>query len=178
MKYLRLFELHTSTYLSAADKLKDRHPKRAREIKKWANQISDMKIDRIFPHKFRIDLDPIEEFEITDCKIHNHYREQYIEVYLSSHLTNIVIEVHYQPLPEDAHDFERRTYEEIGLMTLWKNIDVDNRDRDRLLTQNFVFDNRQDAFKLKKFLLEEYSNNSVMLELVKNLNINRFYESK
>lgn len=175
MKYLKLFELKTSTYLSAADKLKDQHPKRAREIKKWASQRSTIKTDRIFPHKFKIDLDPVEEFEIIECKTHH----KYIEIYLASHLTNIVIEFHYQPPPpEDADDFLIRVYEHTGLMTLWENIEIDNRDKDKLLKQNYLFNNREDAFKLKKFLLEEYSNNSVMLDLIKKININRFYESK
>jgi len=183
MKYLRLFEeLNIPTYLSAADKLRDGHPKRAEALRKWAELQSGIKVDRIFAHKFKIDLDPVEEFEITDSKLNmGSFNRRIIEVYLSSHITNIVIEFRWEPLPENANDFVIRVYEEEGIMSLWKNFDKDRR-TDTLISINgsrkFLFGNRRDAVQLKRFLIEEYSNNKEILEGIKNININDLYESK
>ena len=62
-------------------------------------------------------------------------------------------------------------------MSLWKCID-NNRGNDTIISHNFLFNNRQDAIQLKKFLMEEYSNNNEMLNVIKKLRINQLYESK
>jgi len=182
MKYLQLFELNTSTYLSAADKLKDQHPKRAELIRKWAQHRSEIRADRIFIHKFKIDLDPVEEFEITDCRIGTGlWNRRSIEICLSSHITNVILDIRWEPIPDNADDFMGRrdiwVQTEVGVMSLWKCID-NNRGNDTIISHNFLFNNRQDAIQLKKFLMEEYSNNNEMLNVIKKLRINQLYESK
>jgi hypothetical protein len=56
MEYLisySLFELKTSTYISAANKLQSSHPKRAKDLRKWAHE-RENDIDYLDPRPFEI----------------------------------------------------------------------------------------------------------------------------
>ena len=169
MKYLQLFELNTSTYLSAADKLKDQHPKRAELIRKWAQHRSEIIADRIFIHKFKIDLDPVEEFEITDCRIGTGlWNRRSIEICLSSHITNVILDIRWEPIPDNADDFMGRrdiwVQTEVGVMSLWKwflnlnEIQLKNRERDKK-KEKYLSDNNIKSLFLWENEIYKYREN-------------------
>lgn len=60
MKYLKtykLYELKSDTYLSAADKLEDLHPSRAKKLRKYVDDQQKVDIDYLDPRPFHINND-------------------------------------------------------------------------------------------------------------------------
>lgn len=71
LKSYKLFELKTSTYLSAADKLDNFHPSRAEKLRKWADEKSQEIEDDVYyldPRSFYINDDVYYITNISDEK--------------------------------------------------------------------------------------------------------------
>ena len=150
------FELYKSTYMSAADKLGDGHKKRAEELKKHAAErgISSFAgksgFDRIYGHPFIFGThdslkhreDFLGKFFITDFEDHifGTYTPNYhgVKVIMKSDYGNtikleVVVGSEGFHKMDMEYDLERPRSFEIN---------------------NFKFNNRKDAFQLRKFILE------------------------
>lgn len=68
IKLYKVFELKSSTYLSAADKLDKFHPVRAERLRKWADEQQESDINYIDPRTFYINDDVYYVTDISDQK--------------------------------------------------------------------------------------------------------------
>lgn len=153
MKHLkRISELYKSTYRSAASQLKSKHPKRAEKIMAWAeekgkSELSKEDVERIYPHPFvfsdnkdakgRWEERLMGKFYIIDIEVNSGYRAGYFGVKV--HLMNdwgqrITIDVTWG---EGDH---------VGL-----KLGEPGRPS---YDFNFLFDRRQDARHLVRFINE------------------------
>ena len=68
IKSYKVFELKSSTYLSAADKLDKFHPARAKKLRKWADEQQESDVNYIDPRTFYINNDVYYVTDISDEK--------------------------------------------------------------------------------------------------------------
>jgi hypothetical protein len=180
MKHLkRISELYKSTYRSAADQLKSKHPKRAEKIMSWAeekgkSELSKEDVERIYPHPFvfsgnkdaksrhafgegRWEEKLMGKFYIIDIEIGGPYRAGYfgVKVYLMNDWgQRISLEVSWG---EGDH---------VGLKLGepgFSSYDF-----------HFLFDRRQDARHLVRFINEWYEDEKPRIKKPE-LRINKLY---
>lgn len=173
MKHLKkISELYKSTYRSAADQLKSKHPKRSEKIMAWAeekgkSELSKEDVERIYPHPFvfsgnkdatgRWEEKLMGKFYIIDIEVNNGYITGYFGV--NVHLMNdwgqrIII---YVTWGEGDH-------------TTLKLGEPGSPSYDF----HFLFDKRQDARHLVKFINEWYEDEEPRIKKPE-LKINKLY---
>lgn len=173
MKHLKkISELYKSTYRSAADQLKSKHPKRSEKIMAWAeekgkSELSKEDVERIYPHPFvfsgnkdatgRWEEKLMGKFYIINIKVNSSYRTGYFGI--DVHLMNdwgqrIIIYV---------------TWGEGGHTTL-KLGEPGSSSYDF----HFLFDKRQDARHLIRFINEWYEDEEPGIKKPE-LRINKLY---
>ena len=179
-------ELDSNTYLSAADKLRKHHPKRSKELEEWSSKVSDNLIDRIYHHKFKINCDEMNgEFSITNASsekswslLHRHMHISsgqnegvIFHIDMSSKIYNIELEIRVFNFNSE---YSSVTDLSCVNVEVWKKTDKSGNDT-RMNSEDFKFDNRKDAYEMRRFLIEDFPEHR---ELLLKTSVNDFYESK
>jgi hypothetical protein len=173
MKYLkRISELYKSTYRSAAEKLKSSHPKRAENIMAWAekmgkSELSKENIERIYPHPFvfsdnrdakgRWKEKLMGKFYIIDIKLSRGYMRDCfgVKVYLINDWGQIItLEVVWDEEGDVSMKLGEPGFESYDF--------------------RFLFDKRQDARHLIRFINEWYEDEKPGIKKPQ-LRINKLY---
>ena len=182
MKHLqKIDELFKSTYKSAADRLKRKHPVRAKNIMDWAaekgeSELKKSHIERQWPHKFEFNNDSLADlkneyflgsFSIIGCRRPS-YRQGYegagVEM-LSDWGQKIEITVSWN-IDDDRDWFSMKIY-----FNYWNNKYQNERD--------FEFTNRRDAIQFKKYLIEMYDDGELNIQKdPRDISINSLYATE
>ena len=164
MNKLMTFELYKSTYMSAADKLERGHKTRSEELKKHAAEsgISAFRgndeFQSIYGHPFIFETYPdlryredfLGKFFITgfeDC-VYGSYREGYhgVKVIMKSDYGK-TIKLEFVVVEDGVYRGEDASVYKMDLQYGFDQIQVRE-------ISDFKFENRKDAFQLRKFILE------------------------
>ena len=164
MNKLMTFELYKSTYISAADKLGGGHKTRAEELRKHAAEkgisafAGKKDFDKIYFHPFIFETYPdlryredfLGKFFITGFEdfVYGSYRQGY-------HGVKVIMKSDYgKTIKLEFVVVEDGVYrgEDAGVYKMDLQYGLDQ--THSMEISNFKFENRKDAFQLRKFILE------------------------
>jgi len=177
MKHIKkIDELYKSTLLRAHDALKWQHPKRAINLKKWAeekgeSEFSKFDSERIWPYKFvfsnnsrlaDVSGDFLGSFSIIDIEENDRVATDYfgVKVFMMNEFGQKVL------ISFSCNYNERNMSMKIVFGNSGKI---------------FLFENRKDALQFKKFLLEEgleHLNMKKEIGIVSNISINKLFRTE
>jgi hypothetical protein len=172
MKYIMTInELFRSTYLSAANKLKN-HPDRSKDLKDWADKgglnYKFSPTEKDYPHRF------------TLGNIKGYFMITHNETNKDGLVSGSVRYIIYM----------KSNYSEIRVIEMILNkgnnnpymriCSGDSRNISGMYCENFLFTNRTDAMHIKKYLLEVYDISEYPNEykIIKNIKLNDLYRSE
>ena len=182
LKSYNIFELKTSTYLSAADKLDNFHPSRAEKLRKWADEkqqeFEDDNVYYLDPRTFYINNDVYYITNISDEK-YNGFGDlsdvilHKINVTMSSTTTDDRIEIvlfnNREVIDSDMRDFgSTLTHVSLVRKDVWG--EENKRDFYSATKKEFWLNNREEA---RAFI--QIIENELGIKLV--LRVNEIYKS-
>jgi len=182
MKHLKkIDELFKSTYKSAADKLKRKHPMRSKIIMNWAEEKGDSElkkfhIDRQWPHKFEFDNESLVDIK-DDYFLGSFSIIEFSKPSLRQGYEGVFVEM--------INDWGQRLMIRVSWSYLeyenWFNmkINFDYSNGKYQGERDFEFNNRKDAIQFKKYLIEIYENDEIHLnKSPRDISINSLYRTE